>query len=128
MTRLVLLVILGIVSMAYFPESREVLVEATEPVVTPPLRWHTSHELERVVRELRLYESGHYGDLPEARRFPDWLVTTVDFGGATDPWGGQYVLYEQPDSFVVVSFGPDGLPDTGDDLRHAAVKARARQR
>lgn len=128
MTRLILMIVLGIVAMAYFPESREVLVKATEPVITPPLRWHTSHELERIVRELRLYEGEHMGELPEARRFPDWLVSTLDFGAATDPWGSRYVLYERRDSFAVVSFGPDQLPETADDLRVAAVKARARRR
>lgn len=128
MTRLVLLVMLGIVTMAYFPESREVLVRGAEPVITPPLRWHTSHEMQRVVRELRFHEQERHGDLPNSRRFEDWLVSTLDFGGATDAWGSPYVLYQRSDSFAVVSFGPDRLPNTEDDLRRAAARSRARGR
>lgn len=128
MTRLILLVIFGIVAMAYFPESRVVLVEAVEPAITPPLRWHTRNEMERVVRLLKFHEEEHFGRLPEAGDFQDWLTSTLDFGGATDPWGGQYVLYEMSDSFAVVSFGPDRLPNTDDDLRKARLKALQERR
>ena len=128
MTRLLLLIILGVVAMQYFPESREVLHEAAEPVITPALRWHSSHEMEEVVRELKLYESENYGRLPSARRFPDWLATNFEPATATDPWGGRYVLYEMADSFAVVSFGPDQLPNTEDDLRMAAIRSRSGRR
>lgn len=128
MTRLILLVIFGIVAMAYFPESRVVLVEAVEPAITPPLRWHTHNEMQRVVRLLKFHEEEHFGRLPESGHFQDWLASTLDFGGATDPWGGQYVLYEKSDSFAVVSFGPDRLPNTDDDLRMATVKALQERR
>jgi len=124
MTRLVLLVLFGIVSMAYFPESREILVETAEPVITPALRWHTNHEMERVARELRLYQQENMGELPEARHFSYWLTRTLSFGGATDPWGGEYVLYRSRNGFAVVSFGPDGLPETEDDLRMEVTRDR----
>ena len=117
MARLILLIILGVLASYYIPESREALKELIAPALKPAFRWQTRHEMEAVAREVQLYERDNYGRVPDQRRFPTWLSSNFTEGGATDSWGGTYVLFVQRDSFAIVSWGPDQVPRTEDDLR-----------
>ena len=124
MTRLFLLIALGLVAALYFPESRAVVLEAATPVLTPLRRWQTQHEMDEVAREIRNHERENYGQLPAARGFPRWVGSRLGADGSSDSWGGEYALLVQRDSFVVVSWGPDGLPRTPDDMRSPYIRAR----
>ena len=48
MTRLILLMILGLVSTYYFPDSRQMLQNVTAPIVEPVIRWSTEQEMAQV--------------------------------------------------------------------------------
>ena len=124
MTRLLLLVALGIVAALYFPESRAVVLDAATPVLTPLRRWQTQHEMDEIAREIRTHERENYGQLPPARGFANWLVGRLGQDAGLDSWGGEYALLLERDSFVIVSWGPDGLPRNGDDIRASFVRSR----
>jgi hypothetical protein len=116
-TRLLLLFTLGVVTWIYFPESRVYAASAVRPVLTPVFRWQTRQEMTTIAHELQLHEREGYGQLPDSRRFKTWLETSFTGEATVDSWGTPYSLMLQKDSFAVVSWGPDGLPDTGDDLQ-----------
>lgn len=117
MTRLVLLIILGFVAALYFPESRAVIADAAEPVLTPLFRWQTKHEMGEIAREIQVFERENYGRIPSNRGFPGWLDRRFSEDVKTDSWNGPYSITYDRDSFYVASWGPDGLPRTADDLR-----------
>lgn len=64
-----------------------------------------------------------FGRLPDARRFKTWLDQTFTGDAAVDSWGMPYSLTVARESFTVVSWGPDALPDTQDDIHIARRRA-----
>ena len=123
MTRLLLLIALGVVTWIYFPESRVYAADAVRPILTPVFRWQTKQEMTSIAHELQLHEREGRGQLPDSRRFRVWLETSFTGEATVDSWGTPYALELQRDSFAVVSWGPDGLPDTADDLQIARRRA-----
>ncbi len=131
MTRLVLLSVLCLCTWMYFPESRAILVEATEPLVDPMVErvmrpftsWGALDEMRRVGRNVVAHER-LTGDIPEeGGAWAEWLeerYRSRDIG--LDAWGEAYRLVVWPDSVGIVSYGPDGLPDTKDDLQVATPR------
>ncbi len=131
MTRLVLLTVLCLCTWMYFPESRAILVEATEPWVEPAVErvmrpftaWGALDEMRRVGRNVVAHER-LTGDIPEeGGAWTQWLeerYRSRDVG--RDAWGATYRLVVWPDSIGIVSYGPDGLPDTEDDLQVATPR------
>ena len=105
MTRLVLLVILAIAVWLYFPETRAILMDVAEPVVTPVVRWSAEEEMSQVARNVVEHER-LTGDLPSGSSWLGWLDYryTVD-DMKTDPWGSVYQLDATRDSVAVVSLG-----------------------
>jgi hypothetical protein len=124
MTRLLLLCVLCVCTWIYFPESRAILVETTEPlaerVMGPFTSWGALDEMRRVGRNVVAHER-LTGDVPEeGSAWGDWLderYRSQDIG--RDAWGATYRLVVWPDSVGIVSYGPDGLPHTNDDLQIA---------
>ena len=51
--RLILLIILGFVAAMYFPESRQMIIDETMPVVQPILIWSAEREMEELSRSVR---------------------------------------------------------------------------
>jgi hypothetical protein len=126
-TRLILLIILGGVATYYLPESRAAMVDVTQPVLNPAFRWHSLQEMTRIAGEIQVYERDNFGRIPDPRVFPSWLASNFSEGATRDAWGSPYLLFIERDSFVVVSWGPDRMPRTDDDLRVAREMARARR-
>jgi hypothetical protein len=124
MTRLLLLAVLCLLTWIYFPESRAILEEAAEPVTERVMRPFTDlgalDEMERVGRNVVSHER-LTGELPaDEGAWQAWLdarYRTAEVG--RDQWGATYRLLVWPDSVGIVSYGPDGLPDTRDDLKIA---------
>lgn len=117
MRRLLLLVILGLLTWYYFPETRAILLDAAEPVVLPVMRWSSEEEMTQVARNVAEHER-LTGEVPSGARWFDWL----DFRYAsdeihTDPWGSVYQLELSPDSIWILSPGPDRTRATADDFR-----------
>src|SRR5256714_1331013 len=57
------------------------------------------------------------GRLPS--RLPDLAPFYISAGELTDPWGNAYKYLQQPQSYLVIGFTPDGRPDTDLFLSHA---------
>ena len=115
-TRLILLIILGIVAALYFPDSRRVIVEEAMVVARPVLIWSAEREIEVLSRSVRREARETY-QLPQTRGWNTWLVTNFTGNAATDPWGKTYSYRAWPDSFAIRSDGPDGRRGSEDDLR-----------
>lgn len=124
MTRLVLLIILGVAVWSYFPESRHFAYEVARPAMTPLFRWQTKKEMNEIARGLQNYERENFGRLPSRRAWPDWLQANYQGEAARDSWGGQYLLTADSDSFRIVSPGPDQIYRSEDDLQVARRFAR----
>ena len=122
MGKVLLLLIVALAALAYFPESRAVLLDAAGPVVVPVQRWSTGDEMARVGRHVLDYE--RLTDLlPEGEDWLPWLESRYpSMEDATDPWGSVYHLVVWPDSVGVVSPGPDRVLLTDDDFQVVAVR------
>jgi hypothetical protein len=125
--KLILLVILWIVVVYYFPDSRTLVKEWTEPLWTPLLRWDAKQEMEQVAHDV-VNEEVRNGKLPDQRRWIQWL----DYRYAMDemkkdPWGSTYQLKVWADSVAVVSYGPDRLRGTPDDFHVSLPRQRGRR-
>ncbi len=127
MTRLGLLILLGIVAAFYFPDSRRMIINSSGPVVNPVFRWQTTGEIDQIIRDLRSYESEHYNRLPDRREWGAWMEQTYHGQGRLDAWGTRYHFMTQRDSFYVVSHGPDRVYGTEDDVRRGGVQAAGRR-
>jgi len=57
------------------------------------------------------------GRLPA--RLADLVPFYISAGELTDPWGNAYKYLQQPQSYLVIGFTPDGRPDTDLFLSHA---------
>ena len=118
-TRLILLIIMGFVAALYFPDSRRMIAEETRPVVEPVLVWSAGREIERVSEYVRREARDRY-ELPQTREWNAWLTTHFTANATTDPWGTLYAYRMWPDSFAILSEGPDSELGTSDDLRVSA--------
>ena len=114
-TRLILLVILGLVAALYFPDSRQMIVDKTKPVVQPVLIWNTEREIEKLSRVVRSDFRENYR-LPANRAWASWLTANFSGDASIDPWGKTYSYAAWPDSFWIRSDGPDGQRGTEDDI------------
>ncbi|MDH3271321.1 MAG: hypothetical protein OEN56_08325 [Gemmatimonadota bacterium] len=122
MSRLLLLVVLALVTWAYFPETRAMLMDVAEPVVLPIIRWSTEEEMRQVARNVVEHER-LTGQLPAGGGWLEWL----DYRYASDeikrdPWGSVYQLEASADSVWVLSIGPDRVRATEDDFRVSAPR------
>ncbi len=112
---LVLLALLG--AGLYFPESREVIVERTRPILNPGYRWMTVQQMERILLDLGNHE-GSRGELPRGPgEFDAWLNARYpQESSRQDAWGTRYRMEVSGAAVRVISAGPDGEFDTEDDL------------
>ncbi len=115
-TRLILLIILGLAAAAYFPESREMMVERAMPVLQPMLIWSAEREMGKLTLAVRREARETY-QLPQSRGWEAFVMANFTADAATDPWGKRYAYEVWPDSFAIRSYGPDGERGSPDDLR-----------
>jgi len=100
----------------YAPQTRPVVLETLAPIINPILRWQTSGEMGRIVRELQArIEQGSSLPAP-GEAFQGWMDRHFVGGASIDAWGGDYTLQVRRESVVLVSNGPDGEDGTPDDL------------
>jgi hypothetical protein len=116
MTRLVLLVILGLVTWLYFPETRDMLMKAAQPVVLPIVKWSTEEEMAQVGRNV-VDQERLTGVMPTGAAWLSWLeYRYADKAARTDPWDSTYELKVWKDSIWILSYGPDRTRETDDDF------------
>jgi len=126
MSRLLLLIMLGVVATYYFPDSRQMLLEFAQPVLVPMVKWSTKEEMGQVGRNVIEHER-LTGQLPDRRNWLGWLDYRYSSDDLKqDPWGTTYQLQVWSDSVAIVSFGPDRTRRTDDDFQ--VVTPRERQR
>jgi len=130
-TRLALVGVLCLLTWYQFPDSRAIVLDAAAPVVRPVVRpvvntfmaWGTLDEMERVGRNVVTHER-LTGEIPEGEgAWQAWLEERYparDIG--FDTWGAPYQLLVWPDSVGILSYGPDGIPGTADDLQVATPR------
>lgn len=122
MRRLVLLTILAIAVWYYFPETRAIMLDAAEPLVSPIVRWGIEDEMAQVARNVVDHER-LTGQLPNGPAWLEWLDYRYSTSEArTDPWGSVYQLAVGKDSIWVLSYGPDRTRSTPDDISVAAPR------
>lgn len=116
MTRLALLVVLGVVASYYFADSRRVLVDKTKALWTPVVEWNAKQQMREVARAV-VDQERVTGRLPDHGDWQRWLDYRYAMDKTkTDPWGTAYGLRVWADSIGVVSYGADRRVGTPDDF------------
>ncbi len=116
MSRVVLMIILGLSAALYFPDSRQVIINGAMPVLTPILTRAANNEMRQISDELLGYDQGGRA-LPSRRLWLKWLNDNYPGELSVDPWGGVYQYYPWADSLALISYGPDKERGTEDDVR-----------
>ena len=128
MSRLFLMVLLGLVAAYYFPDSRQVLIDAAQPIIVPVVKWDTKEEMAQVGRNVIEHER-LTGDLPNRRSWLAWLDYRYNANQLTkDAWGSTYQLRVFADSIAIVSYGPDRTRLTEDDFQVITPRERRSRR
>ncbi len=128
MGKILILLILLAGAAFYHPQTRPFMLEFLDPVVTPLLRWQTGREMEEIARELALIVREGQKLPTRGRDFQEWLDRNFHGGSSLDSWGNIYELRTWPDSFGIVSRGPDQEIGTPDDLMTTQILPRRRRR
>lgn len=124
MTKLVLLILLGILTWYYFPETRAIMLDVAEPVVVPIIRWSTEEEMGQVGRNVVAHER-LTGEMPSGAGWLPWLEYRYPTDELKlDPWDSTYQLLVWPDSVAVLSLGPDRTRSTSDDFTVMTPRSR----
>ena len=118
---MILLVLLGLVAAMYFPDSRAVLMEKGEPVLRPMLRWNAQSEMEKIALGIQSMENVE-NRVPAKGEWVKWVEANYIGDAARDPWGQLYGYEIQPDSFAILSNGPDRIIKTEDDVRLVLIR------
>jgi hypothetical protein len=115
-----------------FPQSREVILDVSEParevMINPFRKWVTNQELRQIVTDLERWEDTR-GSIPmRPEEFDRWLNDRYrQESSRMDSWGTRYGLQVLGDQIIVISAGPDGEFGTEDDLTQEGLRARARR-
>ena len=124
MTRLLLLIVLGLCVWYYFPETRAMLADAAGPVLVPIRKWSAEEEMAQIGRNVVEHER-LTGGLPAGSEWLGWLEYRYPTEETSrDPWGSVYQLEVLPDSVAVISLGPDRVRLTADDFRVTTPRGR----
>lgn len=115
--RVVFVLLIALGAALYFPRSRAVVLDLSAPVLDPVLAWSTRGEMRRIARDLESRSQSGRALPSRGEDFTEWLERSFQGNDSrTDPWGNTYTLRLRPDSFDVVSAGPDGEPGNDDDV------------
>jgi hypothetical protein len=116
MGRIVLVLVLAAAALAS-PDVRSALKPHVQPALDPVYEWSARSRVNEVARMIQT-EKAAGRSIPTPKTFEDFMGRRFrGTDGATDPWGVPYYLKKQRDGLVVGSAGPDGVPDTDDDIR-----------
>lgn len=119
MLKILLIVAVAIAAAFYFPRTRAVVLDVAAPVLNPMFSMATGAEMDKIAREVQTYERAS-GRLPDPREFESWLGGRYTGDAIRDSWGNVYVLVVRRDEFDILSFGPDGIRGTDDDITETA--------
>jgi hypothetical protein len=130
MKRLSLLLILLLVAAFVDPRLRARAEPHARPVIqwalNPVYVWSTSYRLAEIARGLSEH-TARGNALPRAEDLSAYLRDYYRSEGAdVDSWNGPFFLRTAGSETRVLSAGPDGIPDTNDDIRSAPLTAAVR--
>lgn len=126
MGKLVLLAIVALAAGMAIPQTRPHILERAAPLLYPVHKWQTESEMEQIAREISSFERTYY-KLPVGRAtFDEWLQRGFQDESQQDTWGTRYQMRVWPDSFAILSAGPDLEIETPDDLRFLTLRLTAR--
>ena len=124
MSRLLLLILLGVCVWYYFPETRAMLGDAAAPVLVPIAQWSAQEEMNQIGRNVVEHER-LTGELPIGAAWLGWLDTRyLGRDMYLDPWGSLYQLEARGDSVAIISLGPDRIRATPDDFEVLTRRGR----
>lgn len=127
MSRLLLLIVFGVVAAYYFPDSREVMIRVAQPVLAPAIKWSTKEEMAQVGRNVIEHER-LTGQIPDRRSWLGWLDYRYSSDDLRqDPWGSVYQLRVFADSVAIISYGADRTRATEDDFQVVTPRERSRR-
>ena len=124
---LFLVIVLGVVAAYYFPDSRQAIENAADPLIAPIVKWSAKGEMAQVGRNVVEHEA-FMGALPDRRNWSgwlDWRYAVDDY--KEDPWGSRYQLRVWADSVPIISLGPDRTRSTEDDFSVVSPRERRRR-
>lgn len=121
MGRLILVIIIGLAAGLYFPDTRAVILDKAKPVLRPWLEWQAQREMEQIAKAIQDMEEEQH-KIPDHREYLKFLESNFTADVKTDPWGSVYGYEVKPDSFAIVSDGPDKTSKTADDIRDVRVR------
>jgi hypothetical protein len=123
-SRLLLLVLLGVCVWYYFPETRAILGDAAAPVLVPIAMWSAEEEMDQIGRNVVEHER-LTGQLPTGAAWLGWLdFRYLGQDMHRDPWGSVYQLEPRGDSVAIISLGPDRVRGTADDFEVVTRRGR----
>ena len=126
MSRVVLMIILGLSAAMYFPDSRQAIIDRAMPVLRPILTRAAVREMNQISQEL--LDTDQIGQpLPSRRDWLRWLDDNYPGETSLDPWGNVYQFYPWTDSLALISYGPDKERGTEDDVRVVRVRTSWRR-
>lgn len=124
MSRLLLLILLGVCVWYYFPETRVILGDAAAPVLVPIATWSAQEEMDQIGRNVVEHER-LTGELPTSAAWLAWLDSRyLGQEMQRDPWGSVYQMEVRGDSVAILSFGPDRVRATADDFEVLSRRGR----
>ncbi len=126
MGKIFLFAILALIAGLAIPTTRPLIMERAEPLLYPIHKWQNTSEMEQIARELAAFERTYYRLPTDQAGFSGWMDGQFAEESRTDSWGTPYALRVGPDSFTIVSGGPDRTVGTPDDLSYTELKLAAR--
>lgn len=124
MRKLILLIILWIVVMYYFPDSRSMVERWAHRLWLPLVEWDARQEMQQIGRDV-VEEGVRTGKIPDQRNWVHWLEYRYASSRMRhDPWGSLYHLKVWRDSVGIFSDGPDRTWRTTDDFHVTVPRVR----
>lgn len=128
MFKFILLLAVAFGAALYFPKTRPVVVDTLAPVINPALAWQSKNEMKEILRNLGTLYNSSRSFPSRGREFQQWMDRNFPGSSGKDAWGSPYQLKTWSDSLGLVSYGPDMVVNTEDDLLQTReVERRSRR-
>jgi len=124
--KIFLLAVVALIAGLAIPTTRPRILEHVQPVLYPIHKWQNTSEMDQIARELAAFERTYYRLPTDQAGFNKWMDGQFAVESSVDTWGTPYELRIWPDSFAILSGGPDVTIDTMDDLRFVQLRLAAR--
>lgn len=125
MSRVILLLLIGVLVVVIWRPARETLQPHVQFAFDPVYEWNTRNTVSELTGLVR-HQQTLGRTMPRPDDFSEFVEREKGKGAAADPWGTPYYLLVTRRTYQVGSAGPDRLPETADDLVGEEVPRRDR--